>query len=163
LREETLLPGRLYLCPRRVESIEITAMTGEEPGLFEPEAGQPVDEAERQARRENARRILQESGCAAMLRLLNREQLKGRGFFDEYDSGVIFKWGAWSTRRHVWVDIQGDAIRFRLLPHRKCQAPVPICDGEYHTLLREHWRDREVLKEELAKNFARPVAEPSAD
>ncbi|HEY7355035.1 MAG TPA: hypothetical protein VH590_01170 [Ktedonobacterales bacterium] len=131
--------------------------------MRDPEAGQEIDEAERQARRENAKRILQESGCAAMLRLLNREQLKGRGFFDEYDSGVIFKWGSWSTRRHVWVDIQGDTIRFRLLPHRKCQAPVPICDGEYHTLLREHWQNRDILKEELAKNFARPVAEPSAD
>jgi hypothetical protein len=138
-------------------------MADQESERFEPEAGQEIDEAERQARRENAKRVLQESGCAAMLRTLNREQLKGRGFFDEYDSGVIFKWGAWSTRRHVWVDIQGDAIRFRLLPHRKCQAPVPICDGEYHTLLREHWQNREILKEELAKNFARPVAEPSAD
>ncbi|HEY7348272.1 MAG TPA: hypothetical protein VH599_08105 [Ktedonobacterales bacterium] len=138
-------------------------MTDHEPEVFESEAGQEIDEAERQARRENAKRVLQESGCAAMLRTLNREQLKGRGFFDEYDSGVIFKWGNWSTRRHVWVDIQGDAIRFRLLPHRKCQAAVPVCDGEYHTLLREHWQKREVLKEELAKNFARPVAEPSAD
>ena len=138
-------------------------MANQEPEVFASEAGQESGEAERQARRENAKRVLQESGCAAMLRLLNREQLKGRGFFDEYDSGVIFKWGAWSTRRHVWVDIQGDAIRFRLLPHRKCQRPVPICDGEYHTLLREHWQNREILKEELAKNFARPVAEPSAD
>ena len=138
-------------------------MTNQEPEMLESDAGQELDEAQRQALRENAKRVLQESGCAALLRLLNREQLKGRGFFDEYDSGVIFKWGAWSTRRHVWVDIQGDAIRFRLLPHRKCQQPVPICDGEYHTLLREHWQNREILKEELAKNFAKPVAEPSAD
>ncbi len=131
--------------------------------MLESEASPELSEAERQALRENAKRVLQESGCASMMRLLNREQLKGRGFFDEYDSGVIFKWGAWSTRRHVWVDIQGDAIRFRLLPHRKCQADVPICDGEYHTLLREHWQHPEILKEELAKNFAKPVAEPSAD
>jgi len=129
----------------------------------EQDAAHEPDDAERLALRENAKRILQESGCATMLRSLNREQLKGRGSFDEYDSGVIFKWGNWSTRRHVWVDVQGEAIRFRLLPHRKCQAPVPICDGEYHTLLREHWQDREILREELAKNFARPVAEPSAD
>ena len=83
--------------------------------------------------------------------------------FDEYDFGVIFKWGSWSTRRHVWVDIQGDAIRFRLMPHLKCKTAVPICDGEYHTLLREHWENRDALREELAKNFAKPVAEPSAD
>jgi len=134
-------------------------MADQESTALEPE----LDEAERQARRENAKRILQESGCASLLRTLNREQLKGRGFFDEYDSGVIFKWGSWSTRRHVWVDIQGDSIRFRLLPHRVCQAAAPICDGEYHTLLREHWQNRDILREELAKNFAKPVAEPSAD
>ena len=138
-------------------------MTDQETDALEREPAPTIDEAERQALRENAKRILQESGCAAMLRALNREQLKGRGSFDEYDSGVIFKWGNWSTRRHVWVDIQGDAIRFRLMPHLKCKAPVPICDGEYHTLLREHWENRDVLREELAKNFAKPVAEPSAD
>src|SRR5215510_13243761 len=110
-------------------------MPNREPEMLDSEAEQAVDEAERQARREKAKRILQESGCAAMLRTLNREQLKGRGSFDEYDSGVIFKWGTWSTRRHVWVDIQGDTIRFRLMPHLKCKAAVPICDGEYHTLL----------------------------
>ncbi len=131
--------------------------------VFEQESAQEIDEEQRAALRENAKRILQESGCAAMLRTLNREQLKGRGFFDEYDSGVIFKWGSWSTRRHIWVDIQGDAIRFRLMPHLKCKASVPICDGEYHTLLREHWQNREILREELARNFAKPVAEPSAD
>ena len=138
-------------------------MTDQETNAVERETAPAIDEAQRAALRENAKRILQESGCAAMLRALNREQLKGRGSFDEYDSGVIFKWGNWSTRRHVWVDIQGDAIRFRLMPHLKCKAAVPICDGEYHTLLREHWENRDVLREELAKNFAKPVAEPSAD
>jgi hypothetical protein len=138
-------------------------MTDQETDALEREPAPAIDEAARQALRENAKRILQESGCAAMLRALNREQLKGRGSFDEYDSGVIFKWGSWSTRRHVWVDIQGDAIRFRRMPHLKCKAAVPICDGEYHTLLREHWENRDVLREELAKNFAKPVAEPSAD
>lgn len=138
-------------------------MTDQETDALEREPAPAIDGAERQALRENAKRILQESGCAAMLRTLNREQLKGRGSFDEYDSGVIFKWGSWSTRRHVWVDIQGEAIRFRLMPHLKCKATVPICDGEYHTLLREHWENRDVLREELAKNFAKPVAEPSAD
>jgi hypothetical protein len=138
-------------------------MTDQETNAVERESAPAIDEAQRAALRENAKRILQESGCAAMLRTLNREQLKGRGSFDEYDSGVIFKWGNWSTRRHVWVDIQGDAIRFRLMPHLKCKAAVPICDGEYHTLLREHWENRDTLREELAKNFAKPVAEPSAD
>lgn len=138
-------------------------MSEQEQAAPEQDAAPALDEAQRQAVRENAKRILQESGAATMLRTLNKEQLKNRGWFEEYDSGVIFKWGTWSTRRHVWVDIQGDAIRFRLNPHLKCKAPVPICDGEYHTLRREHWQQREILLEEMAKNFAKPVAEPSAD
>ena len=44
-----------------------------------------VDEAQRQAVRENAKRVLQESGLAEMLKTLNKNALKGRGSFYEYD------------------------------------------------------------------------------
>ncbi len=44
-----------------------------------------VDEAQRQAVRENAKRVLQESGLAEMLKTLNKNALKGRGRFYEYD------------------------------------------------------------------------------
>ena len=138
-------------------------MSEQQPAPPEQNAAPEPDVAARQAQRSNAKRILQESGCATMMRILNREQLKNKGWFEEYDSGVLLKWGTFSTRRHVWVEVQGEAIRFRLLPHLKCKADVPICDGEYHTLLREHWQQRTILQDELAKNFAKPVAEPSAD
>ncbi|HLY32522.1 MAG TPA: hypothetical protein VKQ36_15970, partial [Ktedonobacterales bacterium] len=94
--------------------------------------GAPEDKAQRAARqaiRENARRVLRESGAADILQRLNKQALQGRGWFEEYDSGVIFKWGSSTTRRHIWVDIDGETLRFRLNPHIRCSAPVPACDG----------------------------------
>lgn len=113
--------------------------------------------------RENAKRVLRESGLAEMLRAINKEQLKGRGTFEEYDSVVLFKWGTGYTRRHIWVEISGNSIRFRLSPHRKCAAAVPTCDGEYHSFTSSMWADRELLQTELNKYYAKPVAETSDD
>ena len=79
-----------------------------------------VDEAQRQAIRENAKHVLQESGLAEMLKTLNKNALKGRGSFYEFDSMLLFKWGTSSTRRHMWIEVNGNTIRFRLAPHRKC-------------------------------------------
>ena len=61
----------------------------------------PVDEERRKAIRDNARRVLRESGVADILRRLNSNALQGRGAFEEYDSGVIFRWGHGYTRRHI--------------------------------------------------------------
>lgn len=121
------------------------------------------DEAQRQAVRENAKRVLQESGLAEMLKTLNKNALKGRGSFYEYDSMILLKWGTSSTRRHLWVEVNGNTIRFRLAPHRKCSAPAPICDGEYHTFTNAMWADRGFLLNELNKYYARPIAEASSD
>jgi hypothetical protein len=121
------------------------------------------DPQTRAAVRENARRVLRESGMAEMLQTLNRHALQGRGWFEEYDSGVIFKWGGGYTRRHIWVDIAGDTLRFRLLPHLKCAGPVPACDGEYHAFTPPMWRQRGALLRELNRNYEHPVAETSED
>jgi hypothetical protein len=120
-------------------------------------------EARRRAVRENAKRVLRESGLADMLRAINKDQLKGRGKFEEYDSIVLFKWGTGYTRRHIWVEISGNTIRFRLSPHRQCAAPVPECDGEYHTFTSAMWADQHLLYTELQKYYAKPVAESSDD
>ena len=121
------------------------------------------DEAARSAQRENAKRVLRESGMAELLQTLNRQALQGRGWFEEYDSGVLFKWGAGYTRRHIWVDVSGDNLRFRLKPHIKCAPPVPACDGEYHTLTPAMWRHRGLVLRELNRNYEHPVAESSED
>jgi len=122
-----------------------------------------MDEAQRQAVRENAKQVLQESGLAEMLKTLNKNALKGRGSFYEYDSMVLLKWGTSYTRRHIWVEVNGNTIRFRLAPHRKCVITAPICDGEYHTFTSAMWADKEFLLNELNKYYARPIAETSSD
>lgn len=126
-----------------------------------------LDEAEKEASRlalyENAKRVLRESGLAEMLQSINKNLLKGRGRVEEYDSMLLFKWGTGYTLRHIWIEVQGDTIRFRLLPHRKCAAVAPLCDGEYHTLTDTMWSDRAFLQSELKKYYDRPVAETSSD
>ena len=118
---------------------------------------------QRRARREQAKRIIRESGLAEMLRTLNREELKDRGRFEEYDTLLMLKWGTGYTARHIWIELDGETIRFRLNLHRRCAVPVPLCDGEYHTFTPPMWRDRDLLWSELKKYYAKPVAESSSD
>lgn len=113
--------------------------------------------------RENARRVLRESGAADILQTLNRQALQGRGWFEEYDSGVLFKWGSGFTRRHIWVDVAGDQLRFRLKPHIRCSGAVPACDGEYHVFTPETWRLPGAVLREVDRNYRKPVAETSDD
>ena len=120
-------------------------------------------EARRLAVRENAKYVMRESGLAEMLRSINKDLLKGRGRFEEYDSMVLFKWGSGYTRRHIWVEVNGNTIRFRLSAHRKCATAVPVCDGEYHIFTSSMWADRELLRTELYKYYTKPVAESSDD
>ena len=120
-------------------------------------------EARRLAERENARRVLRDSGLAQMLQEINKDELKRRGKFEEYDSMILLKWGTGYTRRHIWVEINGNSIRFRLSPHRRCASPVPLCDGEYHTFTDQMWVNTDLLRQELYKYYKKPVAESSSD
>ena len=120
-------------------------------------------EARRQAERENAKRVMRESGLAEMLIAINKNLLKGRGTFEEYGSMVLLKWGTFTTRRHLWIDIRGNTLRFRLAPHLKCAAAAPLCDGEYHTFTSPMWADHTFLAAQLQKYYEKPVAETSDD
>src|SRR6476646_4684393 len=122
-----------------------------------------LTDEQRKAMRDNARRVLRESGVAEILQTLNKHALQGRGRFDEYDSGVLFKWGEKYTTRHIWVDVAGDHLRFRLRPHIRCKAPVPECDGEYHSFTAATWRIPNAVLREVDANYKRPVAESSDD
>ena len=122
-----------------------------------------LEEAQRQAVRENARRVLQESGLAEMLKTLNRNALKGRGSFQEFDSLIVMRWGTAYTRRHLWIEIAGNTIRFRMNPHLRCSASAPLCDGEYHTFTSAMWSNHSFLLSELHKYYSKPVAESSSD
>lgn len=120
-------------------------------------------EATRQAVRENAKHIFRESGVADILQGINKNLLKGRGRFEEYDAMVLFKWGTGSTLRHMWIEVVGNTLRFRMVPHLKCSRLAPLCDGEYHTFTSAMWMDRAFLQAELKKYYERPVAETSCD
>ncbi len=131
--------------------------------VSDAESDEERAEATRRAVRDNARRVLQASGVAEILQTLNRQALQGRGWFEEYDSGVIFKWGKAFTRRHIWVDVVGDQLRFRLNPHIKCSEPVPACDGEYHVFTPASWKIPGVVLREVDRAYRKPVAEASDD
>lgn len=120
-------------------------------------------EARRLALRENAKRVLRESGLAQMLQEINKNELRKRGTFEEYDTLVLLKWGTGYTRRHIWVEVNGNTIRFRLTPHRICSDSVPLCDGEYHTFTSQMWANSDLLRLELYKYYRKPVAESSDD
>ncbi len=138
-------------------------VTSQEEKYLENILSSEADEARRLAVRENAKRVLQESGLAEMLKTLNKNALKGKGSFHEYDSMILLKWGTSYTRRHIWVEVIGNTIRFRLAPHRKCAITAPICDGEYHTFTGAMWVDRKLLQNELHKYYLKPIAETSSD
>ncbi len=98
-----------------------------------------------------------------MLQGINKNLLKGRGRFEEYDSMVLLKWGTGYTLRHIWVEVVGNTLRFRLAQHRKCSRQIPLCDGEYHTFSSAMWTDYNFLQAELKKYYDRPVSETSSD
>lgn len=119
--------------------------------------------ARREAERENAKRVLRDSGLAQMLQEINRDELRRRGTFEEYDTMLLLKWGTGYTRRHIWVEVRGTSLRFRLTPHRQCSSPIPLCDGEYHTFTSQMWANSDFLRMELYKYYKKPVAESSDD
>jgi hypothetical protein len=130
---------------------------------IDPNLDEQEQEARRQAARENAKYMLRESGLAEMLQAINKNLLKGRGHFEEYETTILFRWGTQSTRRHMWIELQDNTIRFRLQEHRKCSSPAPLCNGEYHTFTSAMWLNRQFLQSELKKYYDRPVAETSSD
>lgn len=138
-------------------------MTDQERPEEELALSEEAERAHRQALRENTKRVLQDSQLAEMLKTLNRNALKGRGSFEEFDALIIFRWGTAYTRRHLWIEIAGNTIRFRMNPHLRCSAPAPLCDGEYHTFTRNMWANPNFLLSELNSYYQKPVAETSSD
>ena len=133
-------------------------------GVHSPPVADGADQQrDRTEVRENARRIIRESGIGEMLRTLNSNALQGRGWFEEYDSGILFKWGSGYTRRHIWVDVSNDLLRFRLRPHLPCPSRVPQCDGEYHSFTPRMRTIQGAVLHELHRNYEHPVAETSED
>lgn len=148
--------------PRKAR--EGSDMAGQDGAQIEEQAlDSEAEQAQRQAVRENAKRVLQGSGLAEMLKTLNQHALKGRGSFQEFDSLIVFRWGTAYTRRHLWIEVAGNTIRFRMNPHLRCNTEAPLCDGEYHTFTSQMWSNHDFLLSELHKYYTKPVAETSSD
>ena len=163
MRSEAVLERKRNITSQYYSQIE-DEFIGNAQETQEGQASQTLAvEARRQAVRENAKRVLRDSGLAQMLQEINKDELRRRGQFEEYDSLLLLKWGTGYTRRHIWVEIQGNTIRFRLTPHRKCSGAVPICDGEYHIFTSQMWVNSDLLRAELYKYYRKPVAESSDD
>jgi hypothetical protein len=106
-------------------------------------------------------RVIAESKVLAILQRFNRDFLYGQGRFDEYDRGLLLKWGDGYSRRHIWLTVEGENLVFETSHERKCDKIC--CVGGHHVFTPELWRDVSVINAELADQFKRPVYERSDD
>ena len=108
-----------------------------------------------------AERIVSESHVRDILQRFNRDYLYGLGRFDEYQHGLLLKWGDGYSRKHILVTVEGDNLAFETSHERKCNHPY--CRGGHHVFTPEQWRDTRLINAELAEQFQRPIYERSDD
>ena len=105
--------------------------------------------------------VVAESKVLGILRRFNRDYLYGQGRFDEYDRGLLLKWGDGYSRKHIWLTVEGDNLIFETSHERQCDKSY--CAGGRHVLSPELWHDVALINAELAAQFKRPVYERSDD
>jgi len=105
--------------------------------------------------------VVQASHVRDFLNRFNRDYLYGLGRFDEYDGGLLLKWGDGYSRKHIWITVEGENLIFETSHERRCAKPY--CRGASHMLTPDLWRDPRVINDELAEQFRRPVYERSDD
>lgn len=106
-------------------------------------------------------RVVEESHVRDFLNRFNRDYLYGLGRFDEYNGGLLLKWGDGYSRKHIWITVEGANLIFETSHERRCGKSY--CQGGSHALTPDLWRDPRVINEELAEQFRRPVYERSED
>jgi hypothetical protein len=109
----------------------------------------------------NAAQIINESKVRPILNRFNRDFLYGQGRFDEYQGGLLLKWGDGYSRKHIWVSVEGDNLLFEKSHYKSCNKPY--CNGTHHVLSRDLWTNTALINEELGDCFRRPVYETSDD
>ena len=105
--------------------------------------------------------VIEGSRIRQLLQFFNRDFLYGQGRFDEYSEGMLLKWGDGYSRKHIWVTVVDDHLRFETSHARPCGQP--FCQEGYHTYAPHQWRNLDVMNAELAEQFQRPVSERSDD
>jgi hypothetical protein len=106
-------------------------------------------------------RVVAASHVLDILRRFNRDFLYGQGRFDEYDRGLLLKWGDGYSRRHIWLTVDAENLVFATSHERSCGQDY--CVSGHHVYTRDMWRDPAVINSELAEQFKRPIYERSDD
>jgi hypothetical protein len=106
-------------------------------------------------------RVVGESHVLDILHKFNRDYLYGLGRFDEYEHGLLLKWGDGYSRKHIWITVEGDDLVFETSHERRCDKAY--CRGGHHAFAPAQWHDIRVINAELAEQFKRPVYEHSDD
>lgn len=107
------------------------------------------------------RRVVDDSHVLDILHKFNRDYLYGLGRFDEYQHGLLLKWGDGYSRKHIWITVEDDNLVFETSHERKCDKPY--CRGGHHAFTPEQWHDVRLINAELAEQFKRPIYERSDD
>jgi hypothetical protein len=106
-------------------------------------------------------RVVGQSKVLQILQRFNRDYLYGQGRFDEYDRGLLLKWGDGYSRKHIWLSVDGDNLVFETSHERKCDKSY--CSGGRHIFTPAMWSDVGLINAELADQFRRPIYERSDD
>ena len=124
----------------------------------------PAEDLDAQATttmRPEVAQVIDASRIRQLLQFFNRDYLYGQGRFDEYSEGMLLKWGDGYSRKHIWVTVANDMLRFETSHERPCGQP--FCLGRYHAYAPEQWHNLDMMNAELAEQFQRPVSERSDD
>ena len=105
--------------------------------------------------------VIAASHIRPILEMFNRDFLYGQGRFDEYKSGLIFKWGDGYSRRHIWATVEDGKLVLETSHAKKCDKPY--CNGTHHVLTPELYTDQTLINQELGDRFRRPVYESTED
>ena len=108
-----------------------------------------------------AAKVIAESKVKLILQKFNRDFLYGMGRFDEYQSGLLLKWGDGYSRKHIWITVEDDNLIFETSHERKCAKAW--CVGGRHVFTPEQWHDVRIINDELADQLRRPVHESTDD
>jgi len=106
-------------------------------------------------------RVIAESRVRDVLQLFNRDYLYGQGRFDEYQDGLLLKWGDGYSRKHIWITVENGNLVFETSHFKPCDKPY--CTGTHHVLTPDLYKNLDVVNQELADRFRRPVYERSDD
>ena len=106
-------------------------------------------------------RVIDASRVRDVLHMFNRDFLYGQGRFDEYQGGLILKWGDGYSRRHIWMTVENGNLVFETSHVKKCDKPY--CNGTHHVLTSDLYMNLDVINQELGDRFRRPVYESPED